>query len=57
MKKMLKSRLTLNRETLAHLEEQDLGQIAGGTSSPKVCTFSGYQTCATCQNTCGTNYC
>jgi len=57
MKKMLKSRLTLNRETLAHLEEQDLGQIAGGTSSPKICTFSGYQTCATCQNTCGTNYC
>lgn len=57
MKKMLKKRLTLNRETLAHLEEQNLEQIAGGGSGPADCTFSGYRTCATCKNTCGTNYC
>jgi hypothetical protein len=54
MKKQKK--LVLNRETLAALEH-NLEQIAGGITGPKACEWSGYQTCATCGGTCGTNLC
>jgi hypothetical protein len=56
MKKTMTKRLTLHRETLADLEH-GLEQAAGGVTGPKACTFSGYQTCATCGATCGTNLC
>jgi hypothetical protein len=39
MKKKLK-RLNLNRETLAHLQDERLEQAAGGFTSP-CCTASG----------------
>lgn len=58
MKKQAK-KLVLSRETLARLEA-NLGQVAGGAtaSCPARCTFSGDQTCTTCNhNTCGTNLC
>lgn len=56
MKKKIK-KLEINRETLAKLDELELHPVAGGTSSPDYCTFSGYRTCNTCKATCGTNYC
>ena len=55
MKKQMK-KLALNRETLVGLDAS-LAQVAGGVTGPKACTFSGYQTCATCGATCGTNLC
>ena len=54
MKKKEKKKLTLNRETLVSLEE-NLQQAAGGATLR--CEWSGYQTCATCGGTCGTNLC
>jgi len=53
MKKTVK-KLVLNRETLTNLEE-NLGEVAGGATLR--CQYSGYQTCATCMATCGTNLC
>jgi len=54
MKKQMK-KLVLNRETLVGLET-NLCQVAGGITLR--CQYSGYQTCATCDNaTCGTNLC
>jgi hypothetical protein len=57
MKKKAK-RLTLNRETLAGLENDKLEQVAGGafTDNPDIC-FSGQRTCGTCVQTCTTNRC
>jgi len=58
MKKKSK-KLVLNRETLVYLE-RNLEEVAGGvTKNPSLCGtgFSGYDTCATCGNTCGTNLC
>ncbi|HVG10507.1 MAG TPA: class I lanthipeptide [Thermoanaerobaculia bacterium] len=54
MKKKEKKKLTLNRETLVSLEE-NLKQVAGGVTLR--CEYSGYKTCATCGQTCGTNLC
>ena len=54
MKKKDKKKLTLNRETLVSLEE-NLPLVAGGATLR--CEYSGYQTCATCGQTCGTNLC
>ncbi len=56
MKKKIK-KLELNRETLVKLDELELHPVAGGTSDPAHCTFSGYQSCASCGRTCTTNYC
>jgi hypothetical protein len=53
MKKTAK-RLVLSRETLSNLESS-LEQVAGGIT--RFCTFSGYNTCQTCEATCGTNLC
>jgi hypothetical protein len=55
MKKQMK-KLVLNRETLVGLDV-NLGQVAGGLTNPKACQDSGYNTCQTCQATCGTNLC
>jgi hypothetical protein len=57
MKKKTIKKLEINRETLAKLDELELHPVAGGTSTPEHCTFSGYRTCNTCGMTCGTNYC
>jgi hypothetical protein len=54
MKKTAK-KLSLHRETLAQLGQDDLQQAAGGVTVR--CEYSGYQTCATCQLTCTTNKC
>ncbi|HKI01844.1 MAG TPA: hypothetical protein VKK31_07695 [Thermoanaerobaculia bacterium] len=56
MKKSVKKKLMLNRETLVGLEH-NLEQVAGGVTGPKACTFSGLATCGTCGATCGTNLC
>jgi hypothetical protein len=54
MKKHMK-KLVLSRETLVSLEA-NLCQVAGGITLH--CQYSGYRTCATCDNaTCGTNLC
>jgi hypothetical protein len=54
MKKQIK-KLVLSRETLVSLEN-DLRQVVGGVTLR--CEYSGYRTCATCDNnTCGTNLC
>ncbi len=49
--------LKLHRETLKALDAQKLDPAVGGVTNPRVCTFSGYQTCGTCVLTCGTNLC
>ncbi|HEX4497131.1 MAG TPA: hypothetical protein VIE43_15770 [Thermoanaerobaculia bacterium] len=67
MKKTMKKRLLLNRETLVNLDHS-LKQAAGGAtavtqcgsqSCPVICTFSanGDNTCVTCAGTCTTNNC
>lgn len=56
MKKRAVKKLNLNRETVVQLEGVQL-QDAVGASSPAICTFSGYQSCASCRVTCTTNYC
>jgi hypothetical protein len=53
MKKTMK-KLVLNRETLVNLQE-NLDRVAGGIT-PR-CMYSGYNTCQTCEATCGTNFC
>jgi hypothetical protein len=55
MKKAKSKKLVLNRETLVQLEEPNLALAAGGATLR--CEYSGYQTCATCGQTCGTNLC
>lgn len=57
MKKTKLKKLTLNRETLIELDRLDLRQAGGGPTGPRVCQFSGYNTCNTCQATCTTNLC
>ena len=58
MKKKLPKKLSLNRETLALLEQPALQEAAGGvTATCGGCQFSGRQTCGTCQVTCTTNFC
>ncbi|HKI04544.1 MAG TPA: class I lanthipeptide [Thermoanaerobaculia bacterium] len=57
MKKHLKKRLVLHRETLTALDQLELKAAAGGATSPRACPYSGYQTCGTCQATCTTNFC
>lgn len=54
MKKKLK-RLKLHRETLVHLNQRDLREVAGGAT--RFCQFSGQATCNTCAATCTTNLC
>jgi len=54
MKKKSK-KLTLNRETLTQLDQDNLQQAAGAATA-RTC-YSGYRTCATCELTCGTNEC
>ncbi len=49
--------LKLNRETLQALDTRVLEPAVGGLTNPRVCTFSGYQTCGTCVATCGSNLC
>jgi hypothetical protein len=67
MKKTMKKRLVLHRETLGNLEH-GLQQAAGGAtavtqcgsqSCPVICTFSANNdnTCVTCAGTCTTNNC
>lgn len=55
MKKKLTKKLSLHRETLTQLEQPELQLAAGGATLR--CEYSGYQTCATCGQTCGTNLC
>ncbi|HJX26611.1 MAG TPA: class I lanthipeptide [Thermoanaerobaculia bacterium] len=55
MKVKTTKKLQLNRETLIQLEQAELRQVAGGATLR--CEYSGYQTCATCGQTCGTNLC
>jgi hypothetical protein len=55
MKKKELKKLALHRETLTDLDRLDLHQVAGGITLR--CTYSGYNTCNTCQATCTTNYC
>ncbi len=58
MKKQMK-KLTLSKETVRHLENGELGRVAGQASVD--CTYtnccSGYATCATCKTQCGTRLC
>jgi hypothetical protein len=49
--------LKLHRETLKALDTHTLEPALGGITGPKACTWSGYQTCQTCAQTCGTNLC
>jgi hypothetical protein len=56
MRKRAVKKLNLNRETVVQLEGQQMEAVVGA-SSPKICTFSGYQTCGSCRVTCTTNYC
>lgn len=53
MKKTVK-KMNLNRETLVNLSES-LAKVAGGIT-PR-CTYSGYNTCNTCESVCTTNFC
>jgi len=46
MRKRLKKKLSLNRETLHHLQADQLGKVAGG-----VCTLEDMTTCV-CTNAC-----
>ncbi len=48
--------LTLHRETLRALNTQKL-EPAVGLAYTARCQYSGYATCGTCMETCGTNYC
>lgn len=58
-------KLSLNRETLADLDKNEIRQVVGGgvsnvatcTVQPNHCDFSGRATCTTCQLTCTTNLC
>ncbi|MEP7012279.1 MAG: hypothetical protein ABJC13_18305 [Acidobacteriota bacterium] len=49
--------LKLHRETLKALDSRTLEPAVAGVTGPKACEWSGYQTCATCGATCGTNLC
>jgi hypothetical protein len=64
MKKTMKKRLALTRETLSNLGLQKAAGGAtavtdcGSQSCPVLCTFSnGQDTCVTCAGTCTTNNC
>ncbi len=48
--------LRLHRETLRALDPRTLEPAVGMVYTPR-CQYSGYQTCGTCIETCGTNYC
>jgi len=41
----IKVRLTLNRETLRHLDAVELTAAPGGAYTDRTCPLSGYRTC------------
>lgn len=62
MKKNAKIRLTLNRETLRHLNAEQIAAVEGGAVSERICVVT--QTCFytqcvsdTCPTRCGQPYC
>ena len=61
MRKRVK-KLVVHRETLRQLDQLTLEQIDGGTGDatvtcPERCTWSGRNTCNSCELTCTTNFC
>lgn len=51
MKKATKKKLSLSKETVAHLEGRELGQVAGGSiisSDNKACTYTALGPNTTC---------
>ena len=45
MKKKMKKKLQLNRETVRHLSHDDLGEVAGGTTNDGSCPTAPRSIC------------